>query len=70
MEMKKWVNKVKKTIKEGEAEVGGRKSIDLAIVSDNHRAGFGPDTTSYTELFAELIRYHHRSPRTSFRSIS
>ena len=44
MEMKKWASKLKRTIK---GEGGGRKSINLAIVSaNNHYAGFGPGTAN------------------------
>ena len=50
MEMKKWSNKLKRVIKEVEAERGGggrRKSINVAIVSaNNHYAGFGPETAN------------------------
>ncbi|MFL6425381.1 MAG: hypothetical protein ACJ71R_17565, partial [Nitrososphaeraceae archaeon] len=45
MEMKKWSSKLKRVIKEEEVgkRTGGRKGINLAIVSaNNHYAGFGP----------------------------
>jgi uncharacterized protein YecE (DUF72 family) len=49
MEMKKWVGKVKRTIK----EEGRRKSINLAIVSaNNHYAGFGPGTAN---IFRKMV---------------
>jgi uncharacterized protein YecE (DUF72 family) len=49
MEMKKWASKVKRTLK----EEGGRKSIDLAIVSaNNHYAGFGPGTAN---IFRKMV---------------
>jgi hypothetical protein len=45
MEIKKWASKVKRTLKE---EGGGRKSINLAIVSaNNHYAGFGQAVTQF-----------------------
>jgi hypothetical protein len=41
IEMKKWSNKIKRVITQEEG--GGRKNINLAIVSaNNHYAGFGP----------------------------
>jgi uncharacterized protein YecE (DUF72 family) len=54
MEMKKWASKVKKTIKEdGGRGRGGRKSINLAIVSaNNHYAGFGPGTAN---IFRKIV---------------
>jgi uncharacterized protein YecE (DUF72 family) len=52
MEMKKWANKVKRTIKEQE-ERGRRKNINLAIVSaNNHYAGFGPGTAN---IFRKMV---------------
>ena len=56
MEMKKWSNKLKRVIKEVEAERGGggrRKSINVAIVSaNNHYAGFGPETAN---IFRKMV---------------
>ena len=59
MEMKTWTSKVKKVVKEeekaGGAEgAGGRKNINLAIVSaNNHYAGFGPGTAN---IFRKMVQ--------------
>ncbi|MFL6331130.1 MAG: DUF72 domain-containing protein, partial [Nitrososphaeraceae archaeon] len=55
MEMKKWSSKLKRVIKEEEVGkgTGGRKGINLAIVSaNNHYAGFGPETAN---IFRKMI---------------
>ena len=57
-EMKKWSSKLKRVIKEGGGGGGGggkgrggRRSINLAIVSaNNHYAGFGPLTIPFSIL--------------------
>ena len=51
MEMKKWVSKVRRVVKE---EGGGRRrNINLAIVSaNNHYAGFGPGTAN---IFRKMV---------------
>jgi len=51
MEMKKWVSKVRRVVKE---EGGGRRrNINLAIVSaNNHYAVFGPETAN---IFRKMV---------------
>jgi len=53
IEMKKWSSKVKRVIKQEEG--GGRKNINLAIVSaNNHYAGFGPGTANIFRKMVDL----------------
>jgi uncharacterized protein YecE (DUF72 family) len=53
MEMKKWSSKIKRVIKQEEG--GGRKNINLAIVSaNNHYAGFGPGTANIFRKMVDL----------------
>jgi uncharacterized protein YecE (DUF72 family) len=53
IEMKKWSSKIKRVIKQ--EEVGGRKNINLAIVSaNNHYAGFGPGTANIFRKMVDL----------------
>jgi hypothetical protein len=53
MEMKKWASKVKRILKEEGS--GGRKSINLVIVSaNNHYAGFGLGTANIFRKMAGL----------------
>jgi uncharacterized protein YecE (DUF72 family) len=52
IEMKKWSSKIKRVIKQ---EGGGRKNINLAIVSaNNHYAGFGPGTANIFRKMVDL----------------
>ena len=51
IEMKKWSSKIKRVSKQEEG--GGRKNINLAIVSaNNHYAGFGPGTAN---IFRKMV---------------
>jgi uncharacterized protein YecE (DUF72 family) len=53
IEMKKWSSKIKRVIKQEEG--GGRKNINLAIVSaNNHYAGFGPGTANIFRKMVDL----------------
>ena len=53
IEMKKWSSKIKRVIKQEEG--GGRKNINLAIVSaNNHYAGFGPGTANIFRKIVDL----------------
>jgi uncharacterized protein YecE (DUF72 family) len=52
IEMKKWSSKIKRVSKQ---EGGGRKNINLAIVSaNNHYAGFGPGTANIFRKMVDL----------------
>ena len=46
--MKTWASKIKRVIK----EQGRRKNINLAIVTNNHYAGFGPGTAN---IFRKMV---------------
>ena len=53
IEMKKWSSKIKRVIKQEEG--GGRKNINLAIVSaNNHYAGFSPGTANIFRKMVDL----------------
>jgi len=53
IEMKKWSSKIKRVSKQEEG--GGRKNINLAIVSaNNHYAGFGPGTANIFRKMVDL----------------
>jgi uncharacterized protein YecE (DUF72 family) len=58
IEMKKWSSKIKRVSKQEEGkqeEGGGRKNINLAIVSaNNHYAGFGPGTANIFRKMVDL----------------
>jgi uncharacterized protein YecE (DUF72 family) len=67
IEMKKWSSKIKRVSKQEEG--GGRKNINLAIVSaNNHYAGFGPGTANIFRKMVVYRRLHGTRSRRKSRN--